>query len=276
VNKDHSLRNPHLPILIGLIASALLISIPAGLSIRANRQLGNSFHWVQHTLDVKRQTERLLSLLVDAETGERGFLLSKRDYYLEPYWAALKQLPSQIHDLQDLTSDNQVQQENVHALSPLITTKLEVMARNISLSQSGKGEGADAIPLGDRGKQVMDAIRARLVLIDSEETRLLASREESLSSNFKQNSALLFGIILLNGAFAGVMLKIFHRLQNIRNLVTVCAWSHKVEYQNEWMPFEEYLKRRFKINCSHGISPAEFARMFPDLEEEPQQSSGKV
>ena len=123
MSKDPSQNNPFLPILIGLFASALLISVPAILSIRTNRQLGDSFHWVRHTLEVKSQTERLLSLLVNAETGHRGFLLSKRDYYLEPYWSALKQIPPQLRELEKLTSDNQVQRENFRVLAPLIATK---------------------------------------------------------------------------------------------------------------------------------------------------------
>lgn len=45
--------------------------------------------------------------------------------------------------------------------------------------------------------------------------------------------------------------------QRVSDLVRICAWSRTVEYEGEWLSFEEYLKRRFDIDTSHGISPAE-------------------
>ena len=43
----------------------------------------------------------------------------------------------------------------------------------------------------------------------------------------------------------------------ISQFVTMCAWSRTIEYEGEWISFEQYLKRRFNIDTSHGISPAE-------------------
>ena len=59
--------------------------------------------------------------------------------------------------------------------------------------------------------------------------------------------------------------------QRVNTLVTICAWSRTVEYQGEWISFEEYLLRRFNINTSHGISPAEREKIFKDLESRDRQ-----
>ncbi len=53
--------------------------------------------------------------------------------------------------------------------------------------------------------------------------------------------------------------------EQVADLVTVCAWSRTVEYKGEWLSFEEYLKRRFNLDTSHGISPAEAKKAFGDL-----------
>ena len=53
--------------------------------------------------------------------------------------------------------------------------------------------------------------------------------------------------------------------ERVTGLVTMCAWSRTVEYQGEWISFEEYLKRRFNLDTSHGISPAEAQKAFGDL-----------
>ena len=61
--------------------------------------------------------------------------------------------------------------------------------------------------------------------------------------------------------------------QKVQSLVTVCAWSRTVEYEGEWISFEKYLLRRFNVNTSHGISPAEAEKAFgtkaPDDEAKP-------
>jgi hypothetical protein len=54
--------------------------------------------------------------------------------------------------------------------------------------------------------------------------------------------------------------------ERVDTLVTICAWSRTVEYQGEWISFEEYLLRRFNVNTSHGISPAEKEKIFKELE----------
>lgn len=53
--------------------------------------------------------------------------------------------------------------------------------------------------------------------------------------------------------------------QRIESLVTICAWSRTVEYQGEWISFEQYLLRRFNLNTSHGISPEEAKKAFSEL-----------
>ena len=59
--------------------------------------------------------------------------------------------------------------------------------------------------------------------------------------------------------------------ERVSDLVRVCAWSRTVEYQGEWISFEDYLWRRFNLNVTHGISPAEIEKVFgADGEGEPK------
>ena len=53
--------------------------------------------------------------------------------------------------------------------------------------------------------------------------------------------------------------------RRVSDLVTICAWSRTVEYQGEWISFEQYLLRRFNLNTSHGISPEEAKKAFGEL-----------
>ena len=253
-------------LVVSLVIPCLLVSVPAVIAYRGERQLGIAFHWVSHTLEVQRELQRLLVSFVDAETGQRGFLLVSDESYLEPYKSALSGLQGQITMLRNLTSDNHVQQEHLRQLDPLVAAKLDFMAQTIALQQQGEGEAALALIKTNRGKQTMDAIRARLELMEEEESRLLVNREAQLAARARLSTSLLTALVALNFLFAGAIFVMFRRLANMQSLVTVCAWSRTIEYEGAWLSFEEYLLRRFNLNTSHGISPAEAKKAFGDLQ----------
>lgn len=56
--------------------------------------------------------------------------------------------------------------------------------------------------------------------------------------------------------------------ERVSGLVTLCAWSRTVEYQGEWLSFEDYLKRRFGLDTSHGISPDEATKALAALQKQ--------
>jgi CHASE3 domain sensor protein len=249
-------------ILIGLLIPCLLISVSAILAYRAEYQLADSFRWVSHTLEVERQLQRLALLLVDAETGTRGFLLSSRKDYLEPYQSATAQIPRQGALLRNLTADNAVQQENLRQLNPLVAHKLEIMAETLALQERGDHEAALTLIKTDAGRQAMDAIRARLDIMEREESRLLAIRQQSLASRARFRTGLVATLVALNIFFAAAILLLVRHLSKLRRLVTICSWSRTIEYEGEWVSFEKYLQRRFNLDASHGISPAEAEKAF--------------
>jgi len=249
-------------IVLGVIIPSLLIGVSAFVAYRSKRQLADSVHWVSHTLEVQRQLQLLTSLLVDAETGERGFLLTLRESYLEPYQLALDKIPRQINTLRDLTADNPGQQEQIRQVEPLVATNLAIMAQSISLQRKGEREAVLALVSMDRGKQAMDAIRARIELMQREESRLLVTRQQILATRARFNAGFLSCLLVLNLLFAAAVLLVLRRLSRIESLVKICAWSGRVEYQGQWISFEQYLRRRFNFRVSHGISPTEAGKVF--------------
>ena len=50
-------------------------------------------------------------------------------------------------------------------------------------------------------------------------------------------------------------------LRRVRTLVRVCSWSKTVAYEDEWISYDEYLRRRFKVDITHTISPDEYAKL---------------
>src|SRR5207244_7771294 len=94
----------------GFALVAAVVTANAGLSYWNVRTLAATDRWVIHTFEVLTELEDTLSLLKDAETGQRGYLLTGRDRYLEPYRDAVDRIPAKLDRLKELTADNPRQQ----------------------------------------------------------------------------------------------------------------------------------------------------------------------
>jgi signal transduction histidine kinase len=121
---------------------------------------------------VLAQTDALMAHLANAETGQRGFLLTNEDRYLEPYRSGRAAVSTDTAVLRALIRDNPSQQPRADALAPLIVAKLAELERTIVLQQSGQTSAAMAIVRSDAGKATMDSIRrVTAAITDEERTR---------------------------------------------------------------------------------------------------------
>jgi PAS domain S-box-containing protein len=132
--------------------------------------------WVTHTYQVMNSAESLRSLLEGAETGERGFLLTGEERYLEPYHSAVAALPHGLKELKDLTSDNPLQQARCNELIQLTDERLSLLKQGIELRRASGADAALAIVRSGRGGQVMDKLRSTLDAVIHEEHSLLLVR----------------------------------------------------------------------------------------------------
>jgi signal transduction histidine kinase len=183
----------------GFMAAFVALVVIAVISLRSAQQLMASRKQVIHTLEVLSQTELLLSLLKDAETGQRGYLLVQDPRYLEPYLSATRELEPALHHLRQLTSDNPIQQERINRLEAFIQGKLSELSRTLKLAQEGDLTMALELVRTDEGKRLMDASRKLLEEVQHEERRLLTLRTEHLNRRAAENMALVLGGISLLG-----------------------------------------------------------------------------
>ncbi|HEY3927799.1 MAG TPA: CHASE3 domain-containing protein [Candidatus Koribacter sp.] len=160
---------------------------------------------VTHTHEVLEAKNDVLTGLKDAETGQRGFLITGESRYLEPYNNAVRVLPEKIALIRQLTSDNANQQRRIAELDPLVHAKLAELEETIDLRRQRGFEPARQLVLTDRGKQVMDAIRGKLDEIDSEERSLLGQREAGAKSSGASLRLIVLMGTVLSFAFTGVV-----------------------------------------------------------------------
>jgi hypothetical protein len=82
------------------------------------------------------------------------------------------------------------------------------------------------------------------------------------------NAAIRIAVLLFIAFLVTRVARLSAALQKqVEGLVTVCAWSKTIEHEGEWLSFEEYLRRRFNLKLTHGISPAEAEKAIADLHE---------
>jgi CheY-like chemotaxis protein/signal transduction histidine kinase/CHASE3 domain sensor protein len=168
------------------LAIAVLFFLASGTVAYLNvRVLRDDTRKIVHSHEVIVALNRLLSAVQDAETGQRGFLLTGRESYLDPYRSALADVGGQFEAIAGLTRDNPEQQDRLLPLRRHIDAKLAELRETIETRKSGGLEAALPLVASDRGKTEMDAIRAQLGLMQQEEARLRAERLAEMEQAYR-------------------------------------------------------------------------------------------
>ena len=132
--------------------------------------------WSQHSNQVLSTLKDLAIAVRDAETGQRGYLLTDKADYLTPYKAALDRVGLLQGELQKLTADSEIQQAHLRVLAPLIQRKLEELAQTVQLRHDVGLEAAARIVNTDAGREYMKQIEAELAAMLDQEQALLGQR----------------------------------------------------------------------------------------------------
>jgi methyl-accepting chemotaxis protein len=161
----------------GFVLPLAILVVIGAVAFWGTLRLINNNWWVSHTRQVLAELEHVLSLVKDAETGQRGYLLTGEESYLKPYADARANLTKALDHVRDLTRDNNEQQRRLKELRPRIDAKFKELQETIDLRKLPEGfEKALKVVKDDQGKQLMEDIRDRIGEMGEEERQLLQSR----------------------------------------------------------------------------------------------------
>ncbi|MEY2411440.1 MAG: hypothetical protein QOD84_46, partial [Acidobacteriaceae bacterium] len=150
-----------------------------------------------HTYEVLNSLDETVGQLSDAETGQRGYLLTGDETYLEPYRAAIKSVDQTVAHLKNLTADNPSQQKRIQELAPLVEKKLAEMQSTVDLRRNKGIAAAIGLVLEGSGKHAMDQIRTLTAGMTNEENYLLRIRvQQADESATKSARTVLVGTLL--------------------------------------------------------------------------------
>ena len=199
------------------LALVMLVFIGT-ISYRSTDTLIGNSEWAMHSDEVLANLSQLFSLLQDAETGQRGFLLTGEERYLEPYTTAVPRINAAIAEAKRLTVNNANQQRRLESLDALVAAKLSELQETIDLRRQKGLEPAVQVVLSDRGKKVMDDIRVLMGAMVGEEKQLLQLRTQE-----SEASARTAKLTIIMGSLAALIVLTITSLLITRNI----AWPLK-------------------------------------------------
>nr|WP_288852547.1 response regulator [uncultured Acidovorax sp.] len=145
--------------LVGFVIAALATVLIALVNFRTAQVRAQAVEAMDETTVTMRHLNLFVSSLKDAETGQRGYLLTGDDTYLQPYNLSLGAMERNMARLKELTNDSAVQRRLVVQIDDLRHEKLRELGETIELRRSKDQEAAVAVTRSDAGRVLMDRIR---------------------------------------------------------------------------------------------------------------------
>jgi signal transduction histidine kinase len=176
-----------------LVVGLLLLVCAAVAAIVVALASAGAERWAAHSLEVRRVQAVTFSALQDAETAQRGYLLTADPAYLQPYNEAHDRLPVLKDQLRGLVADNAAQRRRVADLTQAIDTKMAELDLTVAMAREGRADAAIARLKTNVGKAQMDRVRVLSRAFETAEASLLAERQAVVAT---QRSVLIAVIVL--------------------------------------------------------------------------------
>lgn len=208
-----------LKIIFGL--SLFIVLCMGGLAYRYIMRLSENFEEVQHTYQIHIELEKLASLLKDAESGKRGFIISKDSTFLEPLLVSGPALRESLDYLKLLTKDNPDQQKNIAELEVKIANSLEIFEKTLQLALTNRIDSSEFIAGFNEGRQTMNSVRFKIIQMTTHENNILGIKKEKSSKTLSNAPMVVYYVLIISLV---ILLLIY--IQISKNLKTL---KHKNE-----------------------------------------------
>ena len=197
---------PAKPARVGLeVLLTVALAVLAGVGWLAFRDMTAALaadRWETHTYQVIHELGELLSSLKDAETGQRGFIITGAPQYLEPYRASLAKIQTHLTAWRRLTADDPRQPPRLAAIAPMVAAKLAELKETIALRDTQGFAAASAAVMTHAGKSLMDQLRAAV----GQAERAAAQRLRERTAAKEETTRRTIQAVALGGALGAALL----------------------------------------------------------------------
>jgi len=219
-------------VLWGFAAAAIILVLAGWESYRNTTRLVKAADGQKNSYELAQILDEVETRLVDAETGQRGYLLTGDEAYLEPYHAAINNLGRVMFRLKDVTShvtsNAPNQQKQVQNLDLLTENKLAELQRTIDLRRKGEISAANQLVLQGSGKRWMDQIRGVITVMKNEGHELRNIRSQQMNAMVVETKrTIIVGYFLSFGLLVFVIVLLDRELRERRRAQEALARSEK-------------------------------------------------
>ncbi|WPH19513.1 CHASE3 domain-containing protein [Variovorax paradoxus] len=144
---------------VSLLLAALAALALVGINEAGYRQSSRALADIDAALKVRGTLNQILQNMLDAETGQRGYLLTGEASYRQPYDTAVKQVDGHLAALRQLYAERPAERTRLAELSKHVLRKIAEMDMSVRLRQDGKDEAWKFVITTDVGREEMDSIR---------------------------------------------------------------------------------------------------------------------
>ncbi len=166
---------------IGLAGAFALVLVATSLTFVMILRLSDANREVSHTFEVRQVARDLMNAIQEAESGQRGYLLTQEERYLAPFEQNIASLPVVLESLRSLTAESPGQIALLDEIEPILRAKQEELQTTVALAQDGRRAEALAIVGADVGENLMGALRARLDEFSRVELAQLQERQDRVA-----------------------------------------------------------------------------------------------
>lgn len=174
------------------VISVAIIFFIGGITFKHITVLKKSSAWVSNSHEVNAELERLISYIKDAETGQRGYILSSDKSFLEPYYKSKILVRKSYKRVSKLTANSRTQQSNLKKLLFFINKRQNYLSKSLYLKEQGIYDKEILKNNLIVGKQTMDSIRIKIEDMMITQHRLLKNRQQEYESSMNYTPLLIY------------------------------------------------------------------------------------
>lgn len=213
---------------LAVFVSLLLVVFAIGAALVLVQSVNRQVDDVLHTYDVRNQARELTIALTEAESSQRGYMLTRDPSYLATYRAAADTIGARVQALVEATEDDPVQAKRVQSIVGEIHVKTAEMARSVNLVASQRDQEARTLVETGMGERLMDSVRQTLGSFIANEDQKLQDRNAWIDTYRR----LLVGMIIL-ALVAAVVLAYVLLVRTQRRMSVLSRNQDQLQIENE-------------------------------------------
>lgn len=174
------------------IISVAVIFFIGGITFKHITVLKKSSNYVSNSHEVNTELERLISFIKDAETGQRGYILTRDKQFLEPYLKSKDLVKKSFNKVSKLTKNSRTQQANLKKLLFFINKRQNYLSKTLYLTEQKNYDEKQLTTNLLVGKQAMDSIRFKIEDMMTAQKNLLNNRQKEYESTMNYTPLLIY------------------------------------------------------------------------------------